>query len=710
MAIATMIVGVSADLEAALAPDGEWAPVQCVPVEEAAEAVRAQQPARLLLDVDTLGQRALELLGAMDDELARIPVLAIGSPHHAELLSQCLLVGASDYLIKPLRRAELSARLAIMAAAHQSGQLLRERAAQTQAIFEQSPVPMLVVDERAVIHQANPALMQLLGGPLGPVIGLRVGEALGCAEHAAAPGGCGTGRRCPQCPFRTAVVQALSQQAPGRTELTLEVQREGVTVPLHLALTTTPIRRCGRRVLLICLEDITTRRIAEDELQHAVRHDPLTGLPNRRFFAEHVVAALDRLRSAPQEKWWLLFLDLDRFKVVNDGLGHAAGDELLVDAARRIRQCLRQFDADGRPGLRPGGRGVAARLGGDEFAVLLQEPDRGAATALATTLRDRLSEPISVRGHSIQASVSVGIVAVDSSYRRPEELIRDADTAMYEAKAAGRGRCVAFSQAMRQRVQARLTTETELRTAVERGELVVHYQPIVCLNTGRTAAFEALVRWSHPTRGLVPPGEFIGVAEETGLILPLGRLVLRQALEQLQRWGQSVNMAINVSRNQLRCADFAASIRSAAAAAGVDPGRVDLEITESTVMADPEAAIEVLNELKKAGFRLVMDDFGTGHSSLACLHQFPFDVVKIDRSFVANMAVGQAFTSVVTAIIMLARNLRMQVIAEGIETREQLVLLQSLGCEFGQGYLFGRPAPAQECVLDSAASVRHLAA
>ena len=444
-------------------------------------------------------------------------------------------------------------------------------------------------------------------------------------------------------------------------------------------------------------ENITLRKAMEDELRSAARTDKLTGLPNRALICDRLQQAVLRANRVKEYRFAVLFLDFDRFKTINDSLGHEVGDMLLQEIARRLRTAVRAGDSLSWQACEH----TAARLGGDEFVVLL---DSIASPEDATVVADRLlkvlSEPYCLGEHEVYSSASIGIVTSETATQSAEAALRDADTAMYEAKLAGKGRYVVFDVSMHDRVKSRLSLENDLRKAVDAGELFLVYQPIVSLQTGRIESFEALVRWQHPRRGPIPPGEFIPIAEDTGLILPIGEWVLRQACRQFAQWRQSMGKAaprsisVNLSRKQLMLPNLPATIRQILEQTGVPARSLHLEITESAVMRDTDAATRMLHAIKNIGVKLDLDDFGTGYSSLACLHQFPIDVLKIDRSFVANIDRGRDFAALVNAVAQLARNLNIQVVAEGIETVEQALMLQSLDCEFGQGYLFSKPLPA----------------
>ncbi len=430
----------------------------------------------------------------------------------------------------------------------------------------------------------------------------------------------------------------------------------------------------------------------KEHFRHAAFHDPLTGLPNRAMFTELLKAEMESSKLSDDHSFAVLFLDLDRFKNINDSLGHTHGDLLLVAFAERLERTLRPID-------------TLARFGGDEFAILVSGMnDTTDAVRVAQRIQDELCQPFLLDKNSTFATSSIGIALSSSGYDKPEDILRDADTAMYRAKENGKARYEVFDHDMHARAVSRLQLESDLRQAVEKNEFVVFYQPIICLQTGRLSGFEALVRWKHPRRGLVSPADFIPIAEETGLIVPIGEWVLAEACTRVREWQKaspshrSLSLSVNLSARQIAQPDMLDRIKEALENSKLNPHYLKLEITESVVMENAEAAAMMFKQLRSLGVQLSIDDFGTGYSSLSYLHRFPLNYLKIDRSFVTRLTTDHD-DAIVRTISTLARNLGMEVIAEGIETEEQYRQLRILGCEYGQGYLFSHPVGAEAVLL-----------
>lgn len=436
-------------------------------------------------------------------------------------------------------------------------------------------------------------------------------------------------------------------------------------------------------------EEINSRQKLQTKLLDIALHDSLTGLPNRVLFIRRLEYALNRAKQESSYQFAVLFLDCDRFKVVNDSLGHSVGDELLIAIGRRLQSCLVPID-------------TLARLGGDEFGILIENiTDINIAIQVAEQIIQQLSVTFKLSRYEVFMNASIGISWGNKDYDRPEYLLRDADTAMYRAKAEGRGKYHIFNPTMHQEAIQLLELENDLRRAVERREFLVYYQPIISLTTGRICGFEALVRWLHPIRGLVSPIEFIPIAEETGLINAINTWVLQSACHQLSVWQhhpvtpEPLTISVNLSARLFLQTNFVEQIDRIIYESKINPAYLELEITESVIMENSYAIKKILQQLKQRKIKLIMDDFGTGYSSLSYLHSFPFDALKIDQSFVKRMQENKENMGLVPAMIGIANSMGMSAIAEGVETQEQLAQLRSLNCNFAQGYLFSQPIEQQ---------------
>jgi diguanylate cyclase len=466
--------------------------------------------------------------------------------------------------------------------------------------------------------------------------------------------------------------------------------------------------RRAARLKMEDLESMVDQRTRE--LTFLAMHDKLTGLPNRALLTDFLEKAIRKASENADSNYAVLFLDFDRFKLINDSLGHESGDLLLKGIAERLTGSLQLAGKSG-----PVEGSLAARLGGDEFVLVIQGKfDTAHACEFAQGLLRMLDMPHILAGREVHSTASIGITTSELRYERAADAVRDADTAMYHAKAAGKARYVLFNQKMHEDVTALLEIENDLRGAADRGELLLHYQPIISLSTGAIDGFEALVRWNHPKRGLVPPLSFIPCCEETGIIIPMGYWILDEACRQLKEWNRkyphlpNLTIAVNLSAKQLTDPQLLTTLERIIGSTGIAPHSLALEITESVMIRNADAAKLVLKQIRALGVRLHMDDFGTGYSSLSCLHQFPLDGLKIDRAFINNISEQRNYVAVVHAIVDLARNLGMRLIAEGIETKEQVVMLQALDCEMAQGYYFAKPmnvAAAEEYITTTAKSL-----
>jgi len=455
--------------------------------------------------------------------------------------------------------------------------------------------------------------------------------------------------------------------------------------------------------LVIVNRDITERKRAEQQLEHNLFHDALTGFPNRRLFLDRLQSSFVRARGDAGRPYTLLLANLDHFKVFNETMGTAAGDQVLLEVGRRLAARLRQDDSIARREAGSVALEVALfRLGGDEFAILLDSVgDPSDAMRLAKRVLESVAEPFSVESREVRVSASIGIAISLATHERPEDILKDADVAMRRAKVLGGSRCEVFDEAMHARAVGRLRLEADLRTALSERQFRVYYQPVVELATRRIVSFEALLRWEHPSQGLISPYRFIEAAEDTGILVSIGHWLLLQACRQLRAWEDShlperpTHVTVNVSARQFADARLVTDVQDALQETGVDPSRLQLEITESIAASDPRLTVSILSHLKLMGIEVILDDFGTGTTSLRGLREFPVDALKIDRSLVREMQTDRATSDIVEVIVSLAHKMKLRAVAEGIETPRQLERLLELGCEFGQGYYFSQPLDAK---------------
>jgi diguanylate cyclase (GGDEF)-like protein/PAS domain S-box-containing protein len=434
--------------------------------------------------------------------------------------------------------------------------------------------------------------------------------------------------------------------------------------------------------------DISLQKQAEERLAHDALHDALTGLPNRTLFLDRLEHAMRRVKRSKDSLFAVMFLDLDRFKLINDSLGHVCGDQLLVSIAERLQRCLRPGD-------------TVARMGGDEFAVLLDGISAAAdTTRVADRIQKELAQPYILDGHSVSVSASIGITLSSANYKQADEMLRDADIAMYRAKTMGKAQHQIFDTGMHAAVASLLELEADLRRAIQNEEFQVYYQPLISLASGTVVGTEALLRWQNPKRGLLPPSAFITILEETGMIVPVGEWVLRTACKQNKAWQDAgfphLRVAVNFSARQFRIKNLAELIQSVLVETGMPAETLELEITESTALKDTKLTLETLNQLHELGINISLDDFGTGYSALGYLNRYPFQTLKADRTFISDIPGDSKDTAITAAIIAMAHSLKLRVVAEGVETSEQLDFLRSNSCDEVQGFLFSRPVPADE--------------
>jgi diguanylate cyclase (GGDEF)-like protein/PAS domain S-box-containing protein len=644
--------------------------------KQALALIAAQGFALVLLDIEMPGLGGLEVLRIVRQthSAAELPVIMVTARHESHDIVVALNAGANDYVTKPIDFAVTMARI------------------QTQLSRRQAEAALRESEERyaLAVRGANDGLWDWNLKTNVIYFSPRWKEMLGWEEQEIAND--------PAEWFNRLHPEEVDHV---RAALDAHIDgRHGHFETEHRMLHRDGAYRWMRsRGLAVRDQAGAAYRMAgsQTDITEGKVADALTGLPNRILFIDRLASSIEQARRHGEYMFAVLFLDLDRFKLINDSLGHVMGDELLVAIARRLESCLRSSDTVARLQTEH----TIARLGGDEFTVLLKDiGDVSDALRVAERVQGALSKAFTLNGQEVFTTASIGITTSATHYQTPEAVLRDADTAMYRAKSRGGARSEVFDREMRDRAIARLQLETDLRRAVEREEFRLYYQPIVSLASRQITGFEALIRWQHPERGLILPEEFIRVAEETTVIVPLGWWVVREACRQMRQWQLQrdappvLTICVNLSPKQFTQADLTEGVTRILSETGLPSSCLALEITEGTIMESTDCASAVLAELKQLGVQLAIDDFGTGYSSLSYVHRFPIDSLKIDRSFVSEMSSQGEPSEIVRAIVNLAHNLGLDVIAEGVETRSQLDHLARLGCDYGQGYLFSPPVSA----------------
>ncbi len=648
--------------------------------DDGLEAFEAAQRARPLLVVsDVMMPRAsgIELCRMLRSEprLNSIPVLLVSALRvDDESVVEGLGAGADDYLEAPFDPMLFVAKVARLAERARSEKALRESEERFRLLVEGvKDYAIFMLDPEGRVASWNTGAERIKGYAAEEIIG----------EHCSRfyPGE-DAGQERPERRLTAAA-------AEGRHESEGWLARKDGTRFWANVVTTALTDGAGLpRGFSVVTRDVTERKLAEERLLHDALHDGLTGLANRALFMDRLGHAVERARRHRDFAFAVFFLDLDRFKLVNDSLGHLAGDRLLVEVGSRLKSCLRAGD-------------TVARLGGDEFTILLDDmKDAGDALRMAERVQSRLALPFDLEGHEVFVSASVGVALSAMGYTRPDDILRDANTAMHGAKSLGKSGYKVFDATMHEHARAMLGLETDLRRAGEREEHLLHYQPIVSLETNSLTGFEALVRWQHPRRGLLRPAEFLSLAEETGLVIQIDRWVLREACRQTREWQRRfapqapLCVSVNLSARGFSAPNLVQHVLRVLDESGLDPACLKLEITESVLMSDADTVTGTLRHLKDLGVGLQLDDFGTGYSSLSYLHRFPVDALKIDRAFVGRIGPGGANSEIARAIVTMAHSLNMKVVAEGVETEAQAAELRALACEYGQGYLFSRALDA----------------
>ncbi len=627
-----------------------------------------------LVDYRLGEQTGLELLRQAIQNGCSAPIILLTGQADKEVDFQAMQAGAADYLVKSELTAPLLERAIRYSLKHaRSLEEIQNSETKFRSVIQSASDAILLVNQEGCITLWNKAAEMIFGYREEEIVGFPITSIMGAkyAQKAISVG------------LQFTLEHILSPFA-GKTLEASGRRKDGSEFPLEMS---GSVWKTSEGVYYTAiLRDITKRRAVEDRLVHEATHDSLTGLPNRAHFTTILESAISNAKN--NDKFAVLFLDLDRFKVINDGLGHVVGDKLLIAIAERLQS-----------GVRPGD--IVSRFGGDEFTILLNKiNDCEIVKEVAERLQQKLSEPFWIDSFEVFTSASIGIIMSDASHDNPESFLRDADTAMYRAKETGKAHYEIFNKAMHVRNMKLLQMENDLRKAIERREFKVFYQPIVNLETAETNEFEALIRWERP-EGFISPNDFIPVAEETGLIIPIGEWVLEESCRQISDWRQifpkkQLSVSVNLSAKQLMHPNLIKQVKEIMKTRSLPPECLKLEVTESMVMDNAEMALEVLSELCALGVRLSTDDFGTGYSSLSYLHRFPFERLKIDRSFIGKMDSDPKSEEIVRTILTLAENLRLEVVAEGIETETQFLRLRELGCSLAQGFLFSKPVPALE--------------
>ena len=640
---------------------------------EAMEAARRHNPLLVVSDVMMPRASGIELCRMLraDPELCAVPVLLVSALRVDDASAvEGLGAGADDYLEAPYDPMLLVAKVARLAERARSDKVLRESEERFRLLVEGvRDYAIFMLDPEGRVASWNTGAERIKGYAAEEIIG----------EHCSrfyTEEDVEQGR--PEQELRAAAAEGCNE-----TEGWL-VRKDGERFWADVV--TTALRNeAGRlRGFSMLMRDVTERKLAEERMLHDALHDGLTGLANRALFMDRLGHAVERAKRNRDYAFAVFFLDLDRFKIINDSLGHLAGDRLLVEVGRRLKACMRAGD-------------TVARLGGDEFTILLDDMrDAGDAMRMVERAQAQLALPFDLDGHEVFVSASVGIALSAMEYARPEDILRDANTAMHGAKTLGKASYKVFDATMHERARLMLGLETDMRRAAERREYRLHYQPIVSLETRRPTGFEALVRWQHPQRGLLRPGDFLALAEETGLVIQIDRWVLREACRQAREWQRRFRserplcVSVNLSARHFSAPNLVEHVCQVLDESGLEASCLKLEITESVLMSDADTVTGTLRRLKDLGVELQLDDFGTGYSSLSYLHRFPVDTLKIDRSFVGRIGPGGTNAELARAIVTMAHSLGMSVVAEGVETEEQSAELRAMACEYGQGNLFSR--------------------
>jgi diguanylate cyclase (GGDEF)-like protein/PAS domain S-box-containing protein len=633
--------------------------------------------AAVLVDLFLPDSRGIETFDKIFKAAPQIPILALISSHDEDIAKLAVQRGAQDFLLKSrLDNYWLPKALQSMIERAGNGEALFKEKERADVTLNSIGDAVMSTDEFCRVTYLNVVAENLTGWPRAEAAGRRLEEIFHIVDAITRE------------PVPNPMALAIREnRTVGLAPNCLLIRRDGVEAAIEDSAAPIHDRRGQVTGAVMVFHDVSTARALSLRMSYLAQHDSLTDLPNRILLNDRLAQAMS-LAQRRQQKLAVLFLDLDHFKHINDSLGHGIGDRLLTNVAKRLHDCVRGSD-------------TVSRQGGDEFVVLLsQVAHERDAGVTAEKILQALSEPYHIDEHDIHITASIGIVTYPDDGADPETLLKNVDFAMYQAKDTGRNNYQFFESGLNRNAIERQAIEKGLRHAIERDEFVLHYQPKMNLASGTISGVEALIRWRHPVRGLLHPSQFIPVAEEFGLIVSIGRWVLREGCRQAKAWQSEdhapIRIAINVSAVELRAKGFIAGVRAILKETALDPGCLELELTETFLMQDSNSTSEVLESLKGMGVQLALDDFGTGYSSLSYMRRFPIDTLKIDQSFVRNLATDADDASIVSAVINMGNSLHMRVVAEGIETREQLAMLRNQNCPEGQGFFFSHPMAAEK--------------